>query len=91
MTIRTTDSGKLMVNGWTNTVHFKNVTRAKTLKELYDLKASYSELASSYKELNDTVENNNLIIEYHISYDDSGKAGIGICSEIEGKLYWYID
>jgi len=31
------------------------------------------------------------IRSYHISYDDSAKAGIGLCSDIEGKLHWYID
>ncbi|RZK39766.1 MAG: hypothetical protein EOO90_17470 [Pedobacter sp.] len=91
LTIRATDSGKLLVIGWTDTVHFKNVTRAKSLQEMNTLKTSYAELSSSYKELNDIVENNNLLIEYHVSYDDGGKTEIGICSEIEGKLSWYID
>jgi hypothetical protein len=26
-----------------------------------------------------------------MAYDDSGKAGIELCSEIEGKVNWYID
>lgn len=91
LTIRTTDSGKLLVIWWTDTVHFKNITRAKSLQEMNSLKASYTELSSLYKELNDIVETNNLLIEYHVSYDDGGKIQIGLCSEIEGKIYWYID
>jgi hypothetical protein len=91
MTIRTTDSGKLLVTGWTSTIHFENITRGRILMELDDLKNSYSELSKSFNELNEIVSNNNLTIEYHMAYDDAGKVAIGLCSEIEGKLNWDID
>lgn len=91
MTIRTTDSNKLLIIGWTKTIYFENISKEKILRELGDLKASYSKLSESFTELRDIVENNNLIIEYHIAYDDAGKVGIGLCSEIDGKLNWYID
>jgi hypothetical protein len=91
MTIRTNDSGKLLVTGWTSTIYFINIIKADILQELNDLKLSFGELLKSYNELNVIVKNNSLIIEYHMAYDDYGKAGIGLCSEIEGKLNWYID
>jgi hypothetical protein len=91
MTIRTNDSGKLSVTGWTSTIYFTNIIKGNILQELYDLKLSFGELSKSFNELNDIVKNNCLIIEYHMAYDDYGKAGIGLCSEIEGKLNWYID
>ncbi|NJO24598.1 MAG: hypothetical protein HC867_00675 [Bacteroidia bacterium] len=90
MTIRTTDSGKLIVTGWTDTINFKNISKEKILQELEELKSSFSELSKSFNELNDIVKGNNLTIEYHMAYDDAGKVGIGLCSELEGKINWYI-
>lgn len=91
MTIRTTDSNKLLVTGWTNTIHFENIRRENILTELKDLKNSFSDLTNSFNELNDIIENNRLTVEFHVAYDDSGKVGIGICSEIKGTLNWYLN
>jgi hypothetical protein len=90
MTIRTTDTGKLLVTGWTNTIYFENVSRDKVLLELSDLKSSYFELADRYTDLNDIVRDNNLALEFHMMYGDSGKVAIGLCSEINGTVNWYI-
>ncbi len=90
MTIRINDTGKLMVTGWTNTTYFENITRDKVLQELADLKTSYLELTHSFGELNEIVRSNNLDVEFHMAYSDSGKSGIGLCSEIDGNLNWYI-
>jgi len=90
-TIQTTNSGKLLVTGWTKTISFENVTKETILQELDSLKKLYSELTKSFKELNDIVTNNRLSIEYHIAYDDAGKCGIDLCSEINEKLEWYIE
>jgi len=91
MTIRTSDTDKLLVTGWTNTIHFQNITREKILEELKDLKDSFSDLTNSFSEINDIVETNRLTIEFHMAYDDSGKVGIGICSEINGTINWYLN
>lgn len=91
MTIRTTDSGKLFVTGWTDTIQFENISRKKIAQELDDLKISFSEFSKSFTELNDLVKLNNLTIEYHMAYDDSGKVGIALCSEIGGITNWYIE
>ncbi|MCA0445135.1 MAG: hypothetical protein LCH54_02775 [Bacteroidetes bacterium] len=91
MTIRITDSNKFLVTGWTKTIHFENISRNIVLQELEWLKKSYNELTYTFNELNDIVVMNKLTIEFHVSYDDAGKIGIGLCSEIDGILNWYID
>ncbi len=91
ISIRTNDSGKLLVTGWTNTLNFNNISKENILQELNKLKSSFSDLSNSFPELKDIVEANDLTIEYHMAYDDYGKVGIGLCSEIEGTLNWYID
>ena len=63
LTIRAT-SDKLIVTGWTNTIHFENISRNTILQELADLKTNYFELAIRYNELNSIVENNNLTLEF---------------------------
>ena len=90
MTIRIADSGKLLVTGWTGIIDFKNISKDKILQELEELKSSFSDLSKSFNELNDMIASNNLTIEYHIAYDDAGKVGIGLCSELEGKVNWHI-
>ena len=90
MTIKTSDTDKLLVTGWTNTINFENISKNSVLVELKDLKDSFAELTETYDELKTIVESNNLTIEYHMAYDDAGKAGIGLCSEINGELNWYI-
>ncbi len=91
LTIRTTNSDKLLVTGWTNTIHFNSISRDNIVNELKELKQSFYELRSSFKELDDIIINNDLNIEFHMAYDDSGKCSIGICSEINGEINWYID
>ncbi|WP_305982173.1 hypothetical protein [Roseivirga thermotolerans] len=90
LTIQTTDSDKLLVTGWTNTVHFENIKKDSVLRELEELKATFNELTKTYRDLNTIIEKNNLIVEYHMAYDDAGKVGIGLCSELNGELNWYL-
>lgn len=89
ITIRITGS-TLMVTSWTNTIHYKNITKKNVETELTNLKTTYYDLANTYDELDDIVERNNLIIEFHVAYDDAGKGGIGLCSEINDVINWYI-
>ena len=88
MTIRTTRSDILLVIGCTRTIEFKNLSKGKVLQELEELKYSFSRLSKTFSELNAIVKTNNLRIEYHMTYDDPGKVGIGLCSEIEGEINW---
>ena len=89
MAIRIAD-GKLLVTGWTSTIHFENLHKHKMLEELNDLKTNFQLLSDSYQELENMKSGNNLELEYHLAYDDGGKASIGLCSEIGGLVYWYI-
>ena len=89
ITIRITGSN-LLVTWWTNTVHYKNITKSKIEAELLNLKTNYLDLARTYDELNDIVDRNDLTIEFHIAYDDAGKGSVGLCSEINGIINWYI-
>ena len=76
--------------GWTQTNYFENISKDKVLEELKILKLSFLNLLKSYNDLNQIIKTLNLVIEYHMAYDDSGKGGIGLGSEIEGELNWYI-
>jgi hypothetical protein len=81
---------KLLAMGWTQTNYFENISKDKVLEELKILKLSFLNLLESYNDLNQIIKTLNLVIEYHMAYDDSGKGGVGLCSEIEGELNWYI-
>jgi hypothetical protein len=91
ITISTNDSGRLLVTGWTNTSNFNNISKETFLRELKDLKSLFSDLSRAFPEFNEILKRKGLLIEYRIAYDDSGKAGIWICSEIEGLINWFID
>lgn len=88
ITISTTDSGKLLVTWWTQTIYIENITKEKSERELDQLKEVFAELVDEY----DAIESlrNNFEIEFLVSYD-TGKAGVGICSEINNELIWYIE
>lgn len=90
MTIQISDSNKLLVTGWTNTVHFENIKKDSVLRELEELKATFNYLIETFADLNTIIERNNLVVEFHIAYDDAGKVGIGLCSELNEKLNWYL-
>lgn len=91
MTIETSKTDKILVTGWTDTIHFENISKDFVIGELRDLKDSFIELIDTYNELKSIVKTHKLTIEYHMSYDDAGKAGIGLCSEIDGIINWYIE
>lgn len=90
MTIRTSNSDKLLVIGKIKTIEFKNINKNTVNKELENLKNSFSKLTQSFDDLNTIIKSNNLNIEYHMAYDDGGKVEIGLCSEIDNKMNWYI-
>jgi hypothetical protein len=91
MMIKTTSSNRLIVTGWTSTSNFENISRNTIRRELEELKSSYNDLSNKFKELNNIIANLGLVIEFHMAYDDAGKVGLGICSEVDGHLNWYID
>lgn len=89
VTIRIDRTGKLLVIGQTNTYYFENVTKEKTLLELQNLKEYFIFLKSQFEELQNLISLNNLMTEYHITFPD-GKNTIGICSEINNEVNWYL-
>ncbi|PNQ72506.1 hypothetical protein C1T31_12020 [Hanstruepera neustonica] len=90
VTIKTTDSNKLLVTGWTNTVHYENIKKDSVLRELEELKATFNDLTERFVDLKTIIAKNNLVVEFHMAYDDAGKVGIELCSELNGKLNWYL-
>ena len=90
MTIRTTDSGKLLVTGWTDTIYFENINKNKIIQKFNELKSHFSDFRESFNELDSIVKNNNLTVEFYMAYSNGGKEEIGLCSEIEGERNWYI-
>jgi len=89
MNIRMTDTGTLLVTWWTDTIYFENITKEYALKELRKLREMFLELQEEYNALNTIVEVNSLKIEYHVSYD-TGKGSVGICSDIDDVVHWYV-
>ena len=91
MTIEASKTDKILVTGWTNTILFENISKDSVIGELRNLKDSFIELIDTYNELKSIIKANKLNIEYHMAYNDAGKAGIGLCSEIDGIINWYIE
>lgn len=89
-TIKIADNGRLLVTGWTDTFYFENITKDKVIQELSELKDSFNKLSESFPDLLTIIKSNNLTIEFHMQFDDNGKASVGLCSEIEGQINWYI-
>jgi hypothetical protein len=89
-TIRINDNGRLLVTGWTDTIYFENINKDKVIQELNELKGNFKTISESVPDLVTIIESNNLTIEFHMLFDDNGKAGIGLCSEIDGQINWYI-
>jgi hypothetical protein len=89
-TIRISDNGRRLVTGWTDTIYFENITKNKVIQELNELKDNFKTLSESLPDLVTLFDSNNLTIEFHMQFDDNGKAGIGLCSEIDGQINWYI-
>ena len=89
-TIRINDNGTLLVTGWTDTIYFENITKDKVIQELNELKDNFKKLSELVPDLLTLIDSNNLTIEFHMQFDDNGKAGIGLCSEISGQINWYI-
>ena len=89
-TIRISDNGRLLITGWTDTIYFENITKDKVMQELNELKDNFKTLSKLAPDLVALIDNINLTVEFHMQFNDNGKAGIGLCSEIDGQLNWYI-
>lgn len=79
----------MQVTGWSQYTNIRNLSKAICLEELSEVKQIFSDMLSSSEELRMFVIDKE--IEYHLNYDDNGKASISICSEKHQVLKWYID
>jgi hypothetical protein len=87
VTLRCENNGELSVTGWTNSIHFENLTKRQSLTELNKIKELFRLMLNSSDDLAKFAENKK--IKYFLNYDDAGKCGIEICSEENGKTFWH--
>jgi hypothetical protein len=80
------ENKELTVIGWTNFIHFENLTKRQSLIELNEIKNLFRLMLNSSKDLTEFAENKTL--KYFLNYDDAGKCGIEICSEENGQIFW---
>jgi hypothetical protein len=82
----TTEKQTIIVVGWSEYIHFENLTRYQSIKELEEIKLLFHKMIQISLELKEFVKNKN--VSYKLWYDDSGKASIPICAEINGIFIW---
>ena len=75
LTLSSKDNTELKVIGWTNFIHFENLTKRQSIIELNEIKNLFQLMLNSSKELSDFAENKS--IKYFLNYDDADKGGIG--------------
>ena len=88
LTISLKENKELNVIGWTNFIHFENLTKRQSLIELDEIKNLFRLMLNSSKDLAEYAENKT--IKYFLNYDDAGKCGIEICSEKNGQIFWQV-
>lgn len=79
----------LVVRGWSPCSSLTNLSKENSIRDLNDIKSLFGELHHSCEELEKFIEKRS--VEYVLSFDDSGKTSIDICSERNGVLKWFID
>ena len=86
LTLHFKDNRELKVIGWTNFIHFENLTKQQSLIELNEIKDLFRLMLNSSKDLENFAQNKT--IKYFLCYNDAGKCGIEICSEDNGQTFW---
>jgi hypothetical protein len=90
MIIKTTDSGKLLITRIIENISLDCVSRLSIETELSLLRKDYMTLSNKYPDLNKIKEYNQLNIEFHIACYSSVGQIIGLCSQIQNEINWYI-
>ena len=88
LTLNSKNNSELIIVGYTNFIHFENLTKRQSLIELNEIKNLFRVMLNSSNDLADFAENKT--IKYFLHYDDAGKCGIGICSEENGQIFWQV-
>lgn len=86
LTLNLKENKELTVIGWTNFIHFENLTKRQSVIELNEIKNLFQLMLNSSKDLADFEKSKK--IKYFLNYDDAGKCGIGICSEENEQIFW---
>ncbi len=86
LTLSLKENKKLIVTGWSNFIHFENLTKKQSLIELHQIKNLFGQMLNSSKDFAEFSENKT--IKYVLNYDDAGKCGIEVCSEENGEISW---
>ena len=77
------------VTGWATTNNLETLTKHKALTELNEIKFLFARMVNASLELSEFIKDKQ--IDYYLGYDDNGKCGIGICSEIDRQINWEIN
>jgi hypothetical protein len=79
------ESGSMYITGWTQYLDINNLSKAKALQELSEIKALFYDMVSDSKELEIFIVGKSLKFNLAFNY---GKGGFGICSEKNGIITW---
>lgn len=82
------DTNTLYVTGYTAYSNLDFLSKQRALNELSQIKEVFSNLVDMYSPFRDFIHNK--YIEYNLAYN-YGKGGVGICSEKDGKLIWWME
>ncbi len=88
MTFQCQNSNHFSVTGWSLKTDIKNITKSNALHELKEIKEIFKRMVLDSQQLFDFLKGRE--VEYLLCFDDFGKAGIDICSEINGLIEWKV-
>jgi len=80
------NEGAVQVIGWSQYINLQNVTKAKALDELEEIKALFFEMKKASPELQDFIKEKS--VKFSLYFDDYGKTSIEICTERDGIFIW---
>ena len=75
-----------IVSGWLTINNLEGVNRSSALEELKEIKCLFFKMVDKSRELSEFIRDKE--IEYTLNYDDSGKASIEICREVDKQIIW---
>lgn len=82
------NSNQISITGWSQKTNIKYLTIENAQNELKEIKEVFTRMSLDSVQLFDFLKGREL--EYYLCFDDYGKAGIEICSEINGITEWKI-
>lgn len=83
-----TEQFEIEVTGWSNYIHFENLTKLNCLQELKEIKKIFFKMIDVSDDLKNFVAGKTII--YNLGFDHYGKSSIAICMEKDGEVVWRI-